>query len=482
VVTVDACPDLQELRAKAALQCGNPEGRFYAECMEDVVTTCNLDDWVIDATVAEDDFNKIDEDVIIPEDPDADIVDSPSPSPVSPAGNSCGCDEYRNGASASDAVTCRKNQQEQGLWKCMPPSAGDDLCPGDHTRCVQTDLCDRSKSIVCSSSGDPHVRTFVGRRSHPMGQGEYVLAVCGSFRVHACHEPITRPGISKNNGFVIDTQWGLVKITRSGASIPSGVGIAIQGRRRRTITFPDGSMVSGNVRSLSVKFTGECCARTSGLCGAFSPALNYANIFTDASGNYRDYPNSRWRGPFGGEFQSVFADSWKVTDPSQRLFTEAECPTGTTPQLPEEPPVSQCDNVEELRAKAEVQCGNPNGRFHADCVEDVLTTCDLDEWVNETKDAEDDFDEVDDDVTIPEADPSPSPSQSPASPSPSASPGDAMSPSPEEVCEWNEAQLNPIVCPNLKKLLDVKCFIRCSQVVCPDMSDSELEAACRLDE
>ena len=59
---------------------------------------------------------------------------------------------------------------------------------------------------------------------------------------------------------------------------------------------------------------------------------------------------------------------------------------------------------------------------------------------------------------------------------------DAMSPSPEEVCEWNEAQLNPIVCPNLKKLLDVKCFIRCSQVVCPDMSDSELEAACRLDE
>ena len=47
-------------------------------------------------------------------------------------------------------------------------------------------------------------------------------------------------------------------------------------------------------------------------------------------------------------------------------------------------------------------CGNPGGRFHADCVEDVLTTCSLDEWVNETRDAEDDFDAIDDDVIIPE--------------------------------------------------------------------------------
>ena len=51
--------------------------------------------------------------------------------------NTCGCDEYRNGASASDAVTCKKNQQEQGRWKCMPPNSGDGLCPGDHTQCVQ---------------------------------------------------------------------------------------------------------------------------------------------------------------------------------------------------------------------------------------------------------------------------------------------------------------------------------------------------------
>ena len=49
-----------------------------------------------------------------------------------------------------------------------------------------------------------------------------------------------------------------------------------------------------------------------------------------------------------------------------------------------------------------MQCGNPSGRFYADCVEDVLATCDLDKWVNETKDAEEDFDEVDDNVTIPE--------------------------------------------------------------------------------
>ena len=262
--------------------------------------------------------------------------------------------------------------------------------------------CNRRKSIVCSSFGDPHVRTFVGRHSHPMGQGEYVLAVCGSFRVHACHQPVSQPGVSQNNGFVIDTLWGRVNITRHGASIPSGVGIALRGPRRRTITFPDGSMVTGSLRSLSVKFTGVCCGRTAGLCGAFSPDVNYADVYTDASSRYAEFRDSRWRGPYGGRYQQVFADSWRVTDPSRRLFMEAVCPTGTTPELPDEPPVSECDSADELQAKAEVLCGNPKGRFHAECVQGVLTTCSLDDWVKETKGAEDDFDEIDNDLIIPE--------------------------------------------------------------------------------
>ena len=139
--------------------------------------------------------------------------------------------------------------------------------------------CEGSKPIVCSTSGDPHVTTFAGKRSHPMGQGEFVLAVCGSFQVHTCHEPIShKPGISRNKGFVIATRWGMVKITGSGVEFPRGVGITVVGRRKRTISFPDGSMVTGNFRALSVKFTGQCCGHTSGLCGAFSPALDFVDI------------------------------------------------------------------------------------------------------------------------------------------------------------------------------------------------------------
>ena len=92
----------------------------------------------------------------------------------------------------------------------------------------------------------------------------------------------------------------------------------------------------------------------------------------------------------------------RVTNPAERLFTEAECPTGPIESLPEDPPEAvDCPNKEELRAKAEEKC--PRGRFYDDCVEDVLTTCDLDEWVDDATDAEDDFDEIDErDITVPE--------------------------------------------------------------------------------
>ena len=242
---------------------------------------------------------------------------------------------------------------------CFPSNAS---LPPHPPHPLRLSGCDRSKSLVCSSSGDPHVRTFVGRRSHPMGQGEYVLAACGAFRVHACHEPLDqRPGVSRNNGFAVDSPWGRVDIARDGARVPPGAGIAVRGRR---VTFPDGAEVVGTRRSLSVKFPGACCGRTSGLCGAFSPHLEFADVFTDAGGRYADFRDSRWRGPYGGGYQRFFVESWRVTDPARRLFTEAECPTGpAAPEvLPEEPPVSECPNADELQAKAEVCCRFGVGR------------------------------------------------------------------------------------------------------------------------
>jgi hypothetical protein len=283
-----------------------------------------------------------------------------------------------------------------------------------------------------------------------MGEGEFVLAVCGSFRVHSCHKPINRPGISRNNGFVIDTQWGRVKITQGGYELPPNSGIEIGGAHGRRLLFPDGSRVIGNFRSLTVKFSGTCCGNTSGLCGAFNPGLKYADVFTDANGEYRKYPNSRWRGPFGGEYQSIFADSWRVTNPAERLFTEAECPTGPIESLPEDPPEAvDCPNKEELRAKAEEKC--PRGRFYDDCVEDVLTTCDLDEWVDDATDAEDDFDEIDErDITVPE----------------------------DGECPWNPDEAEQLACPGVDSLLGTECSIDCGKVVCAGKSDDEVKAMC----
>ena len=51
-------------------------------------------------------------------------------------GGRCGCQQYRNGAAATDNNICRKNSREQGKWLCMPANSGDGRCPGDHTKCI----------------------------------------------------------------------------------------------------------------------------------------------------------------------------------------------------------------------------------------------------------------------------------------------------------------------------------------------------------
>ena len=113
----------------------------------------------------------------------------------------------------------------------------------DLTGCQLLQL--HQKALACTTWGDPHVVTFAGRNSHPMGQGEFVLtAVVGRFRVHACHQPVPwAPAISVNTAFAITWEHrgarGTVKVL-SGAvqALPSDVT-----QTGNKLVFPGGEQV-----------------------------------------------------------------------------------------------------------------------------------------------------------------------------------------------------------------------------------------------
>ena len=103
-----------------------------------------------------------------------------------------------------------------------------------------------TKSLACSSQGDPHVITFSGQHAHPMGEGAFVLATCNNdFTVHVCHQPVTGlPSLSVNHGFIVKSSAGTVKVLPSGTTkIGDALGqIIISGNK---IVFPGGEVVSG---------------------------------------------------------------------------------------------------------------------------------------------------------------------------------------------------------------------------------------------
>jgi hypothetical protein len=334
--------------------------------------------------------------------------------------------------------------------------------------CVRSGVhvgCDQmTKSLACSSQGDPHVITFSGKHAHPMGVGAFVLATCNNdFTVQVCHQPVTGlPDLSVNHGFIVKSSAGTVKVLPSGTTkIGDATNqIVISGNK---ITFPGGEVVSGTYDSVSVKLPASCCNKVKGLCGTFNPALQFSDVYTTASGTVGWYPSSRWGGPFGGTFQTEFVESWRVAPGSNdALFTEAECPTGT-PTIPTDPP-ELFANCPEKRAQAEANC--PQGRFYESCLTDVGVTCN-DAWVTHCGGSNDDFTDIDDgDIDTPE-DPDPRTGQSP-------------SPSPEQ-CPWNREDIVAnVACPNLKNLLNSVCFIQCGQIVCPGKSRDEIEALCAV--
>ena len=123
------------------------------------------------------------------------------------------------------------------------------------------------------------------------------------------------------------------------------------------------------------------------MCGEFNPAKGFTDTLTINNANKTVFSGTsytKWGGPYGGEFQTVFAESWKVkaTD-AGALFTADECESGEPYSGP--PPV-EFESCPELEAQAEAQC--PSGDLHETCIADVGMTCDLTRWVDAAKEGQ----------------------------------------------------------------------------------------------
>jgi hypothetical protein len=275
---------------------------------------------------------------------------------------------------------------------------------------VVNDACGEGfERMKCDNYGDPHFTTFSGLKHSAMGQGEYILAqnVARTFSVHACHQPLEDlpdgASVSQNTGVVIKSQWGVLKYNDpTGAKrpeIPEGSGITFQEHTPafgiNTIVFPSGEMVltKNDGEVTTIELPSAYCDNVYGLCGAYKLDDNFANTlamndFNEAGeatvwdGEYEE----RWNnGPVGGTFQTEFVESWKVTS-AEALFSASECPSG---ESSEGVPAADYAECPELEAEAEAKC--PTGVMHEDCVADVGQTCELEKWVEEATEAEEEF-------------------------------------------------------------------------------------------
>ena len=146
---------------------------------------------------------------------------------------------------------------------------------------------------------------FSSKRSHPQGQGEYVLAraLDGSWEAHACHSPY-RNHVSVNRGFAVrftDSQgrvWVVKHLRGSQAIIPQGCPVTLSGD---LMQFPGGERIRGSGRHAHLRLpVSKYCERVEGLCGRASPDLQWQDAFTNAAGAVGSYPDSWAKGPFGG--------------------------------------------------------------------------------------------------------------------------------------------------------------------------------------
>lgn len=353
------CPMLEAI---AHAKC--PKGDLYDNCVMDVGMTCDLSTWVDDALAGTPD---------LPPRP----TPPPTPSPPTPA---------------------------------PTPDCTWNTCSGMHS-------CDGTMS--CRSSGDPHVHMFSSDVGHPMGEGSYILAqsMNNDFEVQVCHKPLGN-GISYVSGVAVRSEYGTFKHFAKGGWIGSTESKDMK-CSFDTCTFPNGEKVAWSRNSVYVTLPARYCGNVQGLCGRYQPKGNFADAFTSADGTIADFSTQkyRWGGPFQGNYQDVFAESFKTTYSKARggvgpysLFEDHEC--SWAPPTPAPAVRRSYEKCPSLFITAVDVC--PKGPRYNDCLFDVGETCDLARWVADAK--------IEPPLDYATRSPTPSPTPAPPTPPPAPTP------------------------------------------------------------
>jgi hypothetical protein len=330
------CPDLE---ATARALC--PIGDNFDSCIKDVGVTCDLGSWVV--------LNEL------RPPPGWDALPTPIATPSPPTPSPC-------------------------TWKT----------------CHEMHSCGDQGVMTCSSSGFSHTTMFSGHTGHPQGAGPYVLVQSddGNFIVQTCHEP-TNSYVSHSKALAVT--YGQYSSTYdNGWSTPeTGSGIVCG---KETCTFPGGEKVSQVGGHVWISLPSLYCGSVSGLCGNYNPDHQFVDAYTLAEGGILDLSGQplRWGGPFYGQYQADFAQSYAATVATS-LFSASMCPVVPyTPPTTVPPPFTECPDLE---AVATDLC--PVGPEYKNCVIDVGLSCDLDTWI------------VDAEVTMPPAVGAPTPAPAP---------------------------------------------------------------------
>jgi len=255
--------------------------------------------------------------------------------------------------------------------------------------CCQAKECSGAPK-TCTSSGDPHWRTFNGVAHHAQGHGEYVFAEfatkdCGKVEVHVCHHvggvgDAETSGVSLNHGVSVQSDCGTAKYVTGKAPVESskhtGFSFTREGPKRR-VNFPGGSFLRTGIRGGAVVLViakDVCTTEIGGLCNAYRNPDGSQFVISD-------HQRQAWGGPYMGEFQSVWATSWR----SNKHFGKDECPFVEAPKPPPPPPVPFQD-CPELADVALEKCPANTGAgkwVREGCIGDIGANCKLEPWISE---------------------------------------------------------------------------------------------------
>ncbi|XP_028410566.1 IgGFc-binding protein-like [Dendronephthya gigantea] len=255
-----------------------------------------------------------------------------TPCASDPCFNGGTCTNIHSNFSCSCPVGFTGHRCEMKVDDCDDLSCGkNEVCVrvGDTFDCVchqdyTGDDCKEKVEATCVTYGDPHYRTFDGKRFDFMGKCEYVLAkdrVNNTFEIRQENEPCGNGLVTCTKsitvifpGLTIKLQRGMTNV--NGGEISSStnygaVNVTIHGNGRTVVTSDYGVTVFwNNVYNVRVTIGGRYVNRTSGLCGTYNK-MKYDDFWT----------------PYGTIVGDPveFGNSWKV-DPTCENATTVDHP------------------------------------------------------------------------------------------------------------------------------------------------------------